>query len=117
MPTFLVFKNSTVQDTIRGANPSALRSAVSRAAADAGKGSARPGASFQSKGYTLGTNSTPSRPVNAGVNWFSGAGAGGANSWADSAVRFFGLYFTTLFSFDAYAAAEQSPFKVGAQRR
>ena len=124
MPTFLVFKNSSVSDTIRGANPAALRAAVSKAASDAGKGTASSGANFSNKGYTLGTDSKPGQTTGAGAgvgSWFSTAGAGAGSlgtSWADSAVRFFGLYLTTLFSFDAYAAADASPFKVGtAQRR
>jgi len=113
MPTFLVFKNGTVADTIRGANPSAIRSAVSRASADASKGAAKPSASFSSKGYTLGSESTPSRSAgNAGGSFLSGLGQGGATGLADSMVRFFGLYLTTLFSFDAYAAAEASPLAV-----
>ena len=109
MPTFLIFKRASVSDRIAGANPSALRTAVSRAAADAGKGPASLGAHFQSAGYTLGTNSAPGRPVNAGVSGLVGSLGTG---WADSMVRFFGLYLTTLFSFDAYAAADASPFKV-----
>lgn len=32
--------------------------------------------------------------------------------FADTVVRFFALYFTSLFTFDAYAAAEASPFNV-----
>lgn len=103
MPTFLVFKNGSVADTIRGANPSALRTAVSRASADAAKGPAKSSASFQSKGYTLGSTSTPSRPA---------GGAALGQGFADSVIRFFGLYLTTLFSFDSYAAAEASPFAV-----
>lgn len=30
----------------------------------------------------------------------------------DTIIGFLGLYFTSLFSFDAYAAAENSPFNV-----
>jgi len=108
MPTFLVFKKGSVVDTIRGANPLALRNAVSRASSDAGKAE---GASFHSKGYTLGTNSAPGRTVGGnGTPFMTGLLQGGL---ADSLVRFMGLYLTTLFSFDAYAAAEASPFKVG----
>jgi len=111
MPTFLIFKNSKVVDTIKGANPSAIRSAVSKASADASKGSAgTSGASFSSKGYKLGSESTPSRPAGNGGSFLGGLGATGL---ADSMVRFFGLYLTTLFSFDAYAAAEASPLAVG----
>ena len=111
MPTFLIFKNSSVSDTIRGANPSALRTAVSRASSDAAKGPGQTSASFQSKGYTLGSESKPSRPAGPG-----GAAALGTG-FADSMVRFFGLYLTTLFSFDAYAAAEASPMAVRTANR
>jgi hypothetical protein len=34
------------------------------------------------------------------------------NSFFDSAVLFLGLYATTLFSFDAYAAAQQSAYNI-----
>jgi len=116
MPTFLVFKKGTVSETIRGANPSALRTAVSRASSDTGKATAS--ASFSSKGYTLGTDSAPGRAVGGGGGSFLGGLGQGGPGLADSMVRFMGLYLTTLFSFDAYAAAEASPFKVGtAQRR
>ena len=123
MPTFLIFKNGGVTDTIRGANPSALRNAVSKASSDAGNGPAASSASFKSKGYTLGSDSSSSsRPANTsgGAAFLGGLGQGGATGLADSMTRFFGLYLTTLFSFDAYAAAEASPFAVsqaGAQRR
>jgi thioredoxin 1 len=110
MPTFLVFTKGSVTETIRGANPSALRTAVSRAASASGKAST---ATFQSKGYTLGSANTPSRPVGGSGSSFLGSlGTGGAGGLADDIVRFFGLYLTTLFSFDGYAAAEASPFKV-----
>ncbi|KIW05929.1 thioredoxin [Verruconis gallopava] len=108
MPTFLVFKNGSVFETVRGANPSALRAAVAKASAEAAKGPAK-SSSFSSKGYTLGGGSTPSRPV--------GNGAALGQSFADQIVRFIGLYLTTLFSFDAYAAAEASPLSVRAGSR
>ena len=118
MPTFLVFKNGSVNETIRGANPAALRNAVSHASSDAGKGPAKQSANFQSRGYTLGSSSTGSRPVNSGQSWAGGFGTGaGTGGFADSAIRFMGLYLTTLFSFDSYAAAEASPFKIERRRR
>jgi thioredoxin 1 len=115
MPTFLIFKKGAVSETIRGANPSALRTAVSRASSDSGKAAAS--AVFTSKGYTLGTASAPGRTVGGGEGSFLGGLGQGGTGLADSMVRFMGLYLTTLFSFDAYAAAEASPFKVGAARR
>jgi thioredoxin 1 len=109
MPTFLVLKGSTVVETIRGANPSALKAAVNKAVADSAKAPGATGAVFQTKGYTLGSASTPSRPVNQSA--FSGlmAGTGGLS---DVLVRFFGLYFISLFSLNGYQAAEGSAFNV-----
>lgn len=118
MPTFLVLKNGSVVETIRGANPAALRSAVSKASSNAGKGPGGSSSAFSSTGQRLGTSASDSRPVGNGSSFLSGLGTGaGAGGFADTAVRFMGLYLTTLFSFDAYAAAEASPFKVGGQRR
>lgn len=116
MPTFLVLKSSSVVETIRGANPSALTAAVRKAVNDATNGPAARGANFQSKGVTLGSNSTPSRPVNTGgfasfQNMMSGNGGMG-----DLIVRFFALYFVSLFSLDAYKSAEDSPFAVRGRR-
>jgi thioredoxin 1 len=112
MPTFLVLKGSSVTETLRGANPSALTAAVRKAVNDSASGPGARGANFQSKGYTLGSASQPSRPVNPGA--FAGlqsmlSGNGGA---ADLLVRFFALYFVSLFAFDAYGAAGQSPYAV-----
>lgn len=118
MPTFLVLKNGSVVETIHGANPAALRSAVSKASSAAGKGSGGSSAAFSSTGQRLGSSAGDSRPVGNGPSFLNGLGTGvGAGGFADSAVRFMGLYLTTLFSFDAYAAAEASPFKAGGQRR
>jgi len=112
MPTFLVIKSTSVVDTIRGANPSALKAAVNKAVADSSRIPGKNPAVFQSKGYTLGSSTTPSRPVNQGfASALSGSGGLG-----DIIVRFFALYLVSLFSFDAYASAEQSPFNVRARR-
>lgn len=118
MPTFLVLKSGSVVETIRGANPSALTAAVRKAVADAASGPGATGAYFQSKGYTLGSTSTPSRPVNSGGGAFAGiqnmlSGNGG---FGDLIVRFFALYFVSLLSFDSYRAAEESPFSVRGRR-
>ena len=126
MPTFLIFKNGRVADTIRGANPAALKAAVERAARDAAGAKPASSTAFQSTGYTLGSASTPSRSTVAGGIFDSiarglrtartgtGAGRGG---WVDTVVRFFGLYFTTLLSLDAGAAAEASPFSLKSKTR
>jgi hypothetical protein len=127
MPTFLVFKSGKVADTIRGANPSALRSAVARAAADASTGSSSSsgGAVFEStKGYRLGSAGEPAVRARAQGRSAGAAGADAAlagmaslGGFAGVAVRFLALYLTSLFSFDAFVAAEASPFNVKRQER
>lgn len=118
MPTFLVLKGSSVVETIRGANPSALTAAVRKAVQDSTNGPAARGLHFQSKGHTLGSASAPSRPVGGGAgiaatlqNMISGNGG-----FSDLVVRFFALYFVSLLSFDSYKSAEGSPFAVRARR-
>lgn len=116
MPTFLVIKGTSVVETLRGANPSALTAAVRKAVTDSASGPAARGVHFQSKGYTLGSASQPSRPVGQGAfaglqNMISGNGGFG-----DKFIRFFALYFISLLSFDSYRSAEQSPFAVRGRR-
>ncbi|GAB7333611.1 hypothetical protein MBLNU13_g05179t1 [Cladosporium sp. NU13] len=78
MPTFLILKGTHVKETIRGANPTALRTAVLAAAADAAKGpAASAGAFFSGKGQTLGSASTPSAARHSGPNLGAAYGAGG----------------------------------------
>ena len=115
MPTFLVLKSSSVVETIRGANPSALTAAVRKAVNDSSGAGGSP-AAFQSKGRTLGSVSEPSRAV--GESPFAGlqrliVGNGGLG---DIVVRFVALYFISLFAFDAFKAAEDSAFNVKTRR-
>lgn len=121
MPTFLILKGTTVKETIRGANPAALRTAVLSAAADAAKGPAKASPSFSGSGKTLGTGSGTNAPARAGSSIpnidFASLLSNPANiaqgtGLLSSVVRFIGLYFTTFFSFDAVESAEQSPFSV-----
>lgn len=49
MPSFLLFKDGVVIETIRGANPPALKSAVERASRDAKEGLARQAAAERGK--------------------------------------------------------------------
>ena len=120
MPTFLILKGTHVKETIRGANPTALRTAVLAAAADAAKGgSASSGAFFSGKGQTLGSASAGSAPRSTGPSIPSlGAAVSSPAAFAQSSglpqtiVRFLGLYLTTLFSTEPAAAAEASPFRV-----
>jgi thioredoxin 1 len=114
MPTFLIIKSSSVVDTIRGANPSALTAAVRKAANDT-SGPGASAAAFQSKGRTLGSAAEPSRPVGEGA--FAGlqrmiVGNGGLS---DVIVRFMALYVVSLFAFNGYKAAEESVFNVKAR--
>ena len=104
-----------VIETIRGANPSALTAAMRKAASDTGAGGAS-STHFASKGRTLGSASQPSQPVGEGA--FAGlqrliTGNGGL---ADMAVRFVALYFVSLFAFDSFKAAEESPYNIRARR-
>ena len=111
MPTFLILKNGTVADTIRGANPPAVRSAVTKAAADAAKAPAKTSASFASGGRTLGSASgTTSGPKQAQASTWNLPGL--SHGWVDTLTRFVGLYFTSLLSLDGYKAAEASRFNV-----
>ncbi|KAI1464580.1 thioredoxin-domain-containing protein [Daldinia caldariorum] len=109
MPTFLIFKNGSVIDTIQGANPPALTSAVEKAVKLANVSA--PGASFKTPGRTLGSGS--SSAVRRG-----GQSLGG-QPWKfspfnilNAILTFFGLYFVSLFSFDPYKAAERSQFNL-----
>ncbi|KAL5118789.1 hypothetical protein ACEQ8H_003292 [Pleosporales sp. CAS-2024a] len=114
MPTFLVIKSSTVVDTIRGANPAALTAAVRKAASDT-SGPGASSAAFQSKGRTLGSADTPSRPV--GESPFAGIQRAvlGNGGLSDVIVRFVALYVISLFAFNGYKAAEDSAFNVKAR--
>lgn len=112
MPTFLLIQNSKVTETIRGADAAALRSAVQKAlASSGGKGGGAGGPGFSGSGRRLGDDSS-SKKAGTGASWGTGGMVGGAGNVADSMVRFMGLYVTTLFSFDAFAAAEASPLAI-----
>lgn len=122
MPTFLVLKGSKVIETVRGANPSALRSAILSAAADAAKGPAKSSPVFSSKGQTLGSEGSgnnraaaagPSLPsINFGQLFSAPAAFSQGRGLPATIVRFLGLYISTLFSFDPNRTAEDSPFAV-----
>ena len=115
MPTFLIFKNASVTDTIRGADANSLRSAVSKAASDAARGPAKTSTAFQSKGHVLGSGGGNAATSNTYMPSFNLSGVTprlSGQGFLDSVVRFLGLYVTSLFSFDSLAAAERSPFAV-----
>lgn len=125
MPTFLILKGSSVKETVRGANATALRTAILSAAADAAKGAPKASASFSGSGKTLGAaptggQATPSRAVsgdwlpNFGALFSSPAQFSQGRGMLQTAVRFVGLYFTTLFSLIPDEAGRDSPFAVRA---
>ena len=106
MPTFLILHNGSVIQTIQGANPPALSAAVEKAVKLAGVGGGS-GASFGSQGRTLG-GSGVGRPnaqqsLRRPLKWT-------LKPLLDAIVTFFGLYFVSLFTFDAYKSAESSVF-------
>jgi thioredoxin 1 len=116
MPTFLVIKSSTVVDTIKGANPSALTAAVRKAANDASSGPGASSTAFSSKGRTLGSASEPSRPANEGPLAGLQRLVVGNGGLSDIIVRFVALYVISLFAFNGYKTAEESAFNVKARR-
>ncbi|PBP17608.1 37S ribosomal protein rsm22 [Diplocarpon rosae] len=99
MPTFMIFRSGSIINTIRGADTRGLTTAIESAVKLAGP--AAP--AYSSVGRTLGGAPSPrassSRPFN-----FKGI--------IDAVIGFLGLYLISLFSFDAYSAAENSPFNV-----
>jgi hypothetical protein len=124
MPTFLVLKGSKVVETVRGANPSALRSAVLSAATDAAKGPAGHPASFSGKGQTLGGEGSSSRPSSASLMNFNvsqmftaPAAFAQGRGLPQQIVRVIGLYLSTLLSFEPIRTAETSPFAVRGGRK
>jgi len=104
MPTFMIFHNGSIINTIRGADVRGLTTAVEAAVKLAGPTTP----AYASTGRTLG-GTTPragqslARPYN-----FKGV--------FDAIIAFIGLYLYSFFSFDAYTAAEQSPFNVNRTR-
>lgn len=115
MPTFLIIKSKSVIETIRGANPSALTAAVRKASKDAGAGSTG-SAAFTSKGRTLGSESQPSQTVGEGAFATLQRLTTGNGGFADMAIRFVALYLVSLFAFDSFKAAEESPYNIRSRR-
>lgn len=125
MPTFLVLKGNSVVETVRGANPTALRTAILSAAASAAKGPAKSSASFYGKGQALGSEASGSaagaggsRTVQApavdfGALMASPATFSQGRGLPNTVVRFLGLYVSTLFSLEPLKTAEESPFAMG----
>jgi hypothetical protein len=99
MPTFLIFKSGSVIETIQGADPRKLTSAIENAVKLAG---ASP-PSYSTPGRTLGGTAPRGQSLQRPFNF---------KGFFDAVIAFIGLYLYTLFSFDAYAAAENSPFNI-----
>jgi thioredoxin 1 len=122
MPTFLILKGTSVVETVRGANPTALRTAILSAAASAARGPAKSSASFTGKGQALGSNDgkatgATSRTVSGPAIDFSALIASPATfaqgrGTVNAIVRFVGLYISTLFSLEPAKTAAESPFAV-----
>jgi thioredoxin 1 len=102
MPTFLIFRSGSVIETIQGADPRKLTSAIENAVKLAGA----PAPSYSTPGRTLGGTAPRGRGQSLSRGPFDFKGL------LDAVVAFLGLYLYSLFSFDAYAAAEASPFNV-----
>jgi thioredoxin 1 len=101
MPTFLIFRSGSVIKTIRGANVSELTSSIESAIKFAGP--AKP--VYSSVGRTLGGSAARGTGLSRPYSYTF-------KKYFDGIIAFLGLYFVTLFSLDAYRAAEQSPFNV-----
>ncbi|KAI0018138.1 thioredoxin-domain-containing protein [Xylariomycetidae sp. FL0641] len=112
MPTFLILHNGSVSETIQGANPPALTSAVEKAVKLAG--TSVPGASFKTPGRTLGGTGGSA----SGGRSFSASRPSSFSpfNFFNALLTFFGLYFVSLFSFDPYKAAERSDFNLDRPR-
>lgn len=91
MPTFKIFHGGNCIDTIKGANPSALSEAVSKALklADAAGGGGKPGQVFKTPGRTLGGEA----PSAGGGGWNLNMG-----SILNALIVVVGLYLVSLFS-------------------
>ncbi|KAH7381860.1 thioredoxin-like protein [Cadophora sp. MPI-SDFR-AT-0126] len=98
MPTFMIFRSGSTINTIRGADVRGLTNAVEAAVKMAGAA----GPSYSSVGRTLG-GPAPRASLSRGFN---------LKGIIDAIIGFLGLYFISLFSFDAYVAAENSPFNI-----
>jgi len=100
MPTFLIFRNSTVIETIKGADSRKLTQAIENAVRNAGP--AKP--TYSSVGRTLG-GTAPANGTSMRQPW-------NVQGFIQAIISFFGLYLVSLFSLDGYSAAEKSPFNI-----
>ncbi|RKF82129.1 Thioredoxin [Golovinomyces cichoracearum] len=99
MPTFMIFSSGSVIKTISGADKSGLRSAIESAVQLAGTF----GPVYSSEGRTLGSTDNKKTQITKSLD---------LRSIFNTILKFVALYFTTLFSLDAYGAGERSPFNI-----
>ncbi|QSZ30130.1 hypothetical protein DSL72_004650 [Monilinia vaccinii-corymbosi] len=99
MPTFLIFQSGSVIETIQGADVRKLTTAIENAVKLSG--AAKP--AYSSVGRTLGGSSPTSSSVARSFSF---------DRLFHGIISFFGLYLYSLFSFDAYTSAENSPFNI-----
>lgn len=92
MPTFLVFRSGKVIQTLRGADPRGLTSAVENAVKLAA--TMKQTYSYSSTGHTLGGPSVrPRQSLQQPWTW-----TWNVKGWFNAIVTFLGLYFISLFS-------------------
>ncbi|KAI6251414.1 Thioredoxin [Erysiphe necator] len=97
LPSFIIFRSGSIANTIRGADQSTLRTAIESVIRLAGL----EGLSYTSEGRTLGSTKSPSTQLSKPFD---------LKQLINTFLSFFGLYFVTLFSLDAYSAGENSSF-------
>lgn len=95
----MIFRNGTTIETIRGADPRKLTSAVENAVQLAGI----PKPSYSTPGRTLGGTPSRGQSLSRPLD---------IKGFFDAIIAFFGLYFYSLFSLDPFKAAESSPFNI-----
>jgi hypothetical protein len=94
MPTFLVLRNGTVTETIQGANPNALITAVEKAVKLAGPAG---GTTFATPGKRLGGSGVGPGAARGRTVGRPGAGFD-LKGFVEAVIAFVGLYFWSLFS-------------------
>jgi hypothetical protein len=88
MPTFLIFRSGSVIQTLRGADPRGLTTAVENAVKLAGATKS----AYSTPGHTLGGPSArPAQSLRMPLSW-------SLNGFLNALITFFGLYFISLFS-------------------
>lgn len=108
MPTFMIFRNGEVINTIKGADPRGLTVAVTDAA---GSAQAKAPAYLNTPGRTLGS-SPPAAAAGAPLKAPRKAAPWSIGRFINAILTFLGLYFVSLFALDPKKAAEESMFNI-----